>query len=158
MLRRAEFIGLPRAPKKTDLCQEHAVAVGEEAVAFADGVAVGGEDGFAAGFFVGEGADQHEEGGLGQVEVGEQAADDAEVVAGGDEDAGLAGVGFEGLARCDLSAVLKRAGSGGSGGYDAATFGECGVDGLGGGGGQGVVLGVEVDVGEVFGADGLEGA
>ena len=35
---------------------------------------------------------------------------------------------------------------------------EGGVDGVGGGGGEGVVLGVEVDVFDVFGADGLEGA
>ena len=95
---------------------------------------------------------------MGQVEVGEEAADDAEFVAGGDEDAGLAGVGFEWLAGCDLSAVFEGAGGGGSGGDDAAAFGEGGVDGGGGGGGEGVVLGVEVDVGEVFGADGLEGA
>ena len=33
-----------------------------------------------------------------------------------------------------------------------------GVDGFGGGGGEGVVLGVEADVFEVFDADGLEGA
>ena len=67
---------------------------------------VGGEDSFATGVFVGEGADEHEEGGFGEVEVGEEAADDAEVVAGGDEDAGLAGVRLEGLACCDLSAVF----------------------------------------------------
>ena len=76
MLRRAGFIGSPKQPTKSkcctgsviclrDLYQQHAVAVGEESVALADGVGVGGEDGFAAGLFVGEGAYQHEEGGLG---------------------------------------------------------------------------------------------
>ena len=38
-----------------DLSEEHAVAIGEEAVFMFDGVVVGGEDLFATG----EGADEH---------------------------------------------------------------------------------------------------
>jgi hypothetical protein len=79
-------------------------------------VGVGGEDGVEAGGCAirldggyewgvretrgarnvsGEGGDEHEQGGFGEVEVGEQAADDAEAVAGSEEDGGRAGVGFE---------------------------------------------------------------
>ena len=46
---------------------EHAVAVGEEAVFFGDGLAVGLEDEVAGG----EGGDEHDERALGKVEVGE---------------------------------------------------------------------------------------
>ena len=42
-----------------------------------------------------EGGDEHEEGGFGEMEVGEQAVDDAEAVAGSEEDGGRGGVGFE---------------------------------------------------------------
>jgi hypothetical protein len=87
--------------------EQHAVAIGVEAVAVADGVVVGGQDGpqaavgggvsspFPVVHTVREGGDQHEEGGFGEVEVGEQAVDDAEPVAGREEDGGRAGVGFE---------------------------------------------------------------
>ena len=63
--------------KKGRLQEEHAVAVGVEAVAVADGVGVGGEDGLTAvvGVFGGvgssEGCGQYEEGGFGEMEVGE---------------------------------------------------------------------------------------
>ena len=63
------------------------VAVGEELVSFADGFFVGGND----AVFVVEGADQHEERGFGQVEVGDEFVDDFELVARVDEDAGAAG-------------------------------------------------------------------
>ena len=52
---------------------------------------VGGEGVFAAG----EGANEHEEGGLREVEVGEESGDDAEFVTGRDENMGFAGVGGE---------------------------------------------------------------
>lgn len=42
---------------------------------------ISGEDGFSSG----EGADQHQQRGLREVEVGEQAADDAKFMAGADE-------------------------------------------------------------------------
>jgi len=94
------------------------------------------------------------------VEVGEQAADDAEAVAGGDKEGGRAGVGLEveGSGRGLLGEVFEGAGGGGSGGDDAAAFGEGAVEGVGGGGGEGVTLGVEANVGEAGDADGLEGA
>jgi hypothetical protein len=41
----------------------------------------------------GEGADQHEQGRLGQVEIGHQHVGGAEAVAGRDEDVGLGGEG-----------------------------------------------------------------
>jgi hypothetical protein len=77
------------------------------------------------------------------VEVGEEAADDAETIAGADEDAGLAGVrveadsgvGFKGVGGGVVGAVLEGAG-GGARGDDAALLAEGSVDGFGGGGGQ----------------------
>ena len=81
------------------LQDQHAVAVAEEAVSGLDGVFVGGEDEFPARFgsndLACEGADQHEQGGLREMEVGEEAGDDAETVSRADEDAGLAGVGLK---------------------------------------------------------------
>jgi len=63
-----------------------------------DSVGVGCEGEFPTllrvGVGGGESADEHEKGGLGEVEVGEEAADNAEAVARGEEDAGGAGVGF----------------------------------------------------------------
>ena len=70
-------------------CQKHAVAVAEEAVVLLDGVAIGGEHLFAAG----EGADEHEQARLGQVEICEQSGDETELEAGRDEDFGFTGVG-----------------------------------------------------------------
>jgi len=140
------------------LKEEHAVAVGEEAVSFANGVGVGGEDQFPAVFFSGKGADQHKQRGLWEVEVGQEAADDPELVAGAEKDTGLSGVRLKRCACCDLSAVFEGAGSGGAGGDDAATLALCCVDGFGSGGRERVVLGVEVDIFELFHADGLEGA
>ena len=89
------------------LLDEHAVAVAEEAVALADGVTVGGEDAVSRAVGAGEGADQHEQAGLGQMEVGEQGADEAEVEAGRDEDVGDAGVGLEWPPSCVLSAAAS---------------------------------------------------
>ena len=65
---------------------EHGVAEGEEAVLLFDGCLVGAEDEVAAG----EGADEHDQGGFWQVEVGDDGVDDLEVVAGVDEDTGPA--------------------------------------------------------------------
>src|SRR4051812_13265721 len=66
--------------------QQHGVAVAEEAVAAVNRVAVGGHDGLVAR----EGADQHQQRRLGQVEVGDEDVDDAEAKTGRDEDVGLA--------------------------------------------------------------------
>jgi hypothetical protein len=103
---------------------------------------------------------------LGEVEVGEETLDDAELMAGADEDAGgtrmgveaETGVGLEGVGVGQVGAVFQGAGGGGPGSYDAAAFAEGHVYGFGGGCGEGVVLGVEVDVFESFGSDGLEGS
>jgi hypothetical protein len=80
---------------------EHAVAVGEEAVFLLDGVAVGGEGEVCAG----EGGDEEQERGLGEMEVGEDAVDALESEAGVDEEIGFAGVaaadeGFNGADGC----------------------------------------------------------
>ena len=111
---------------------------------------------------VGKGGDQHEERGLREVEVGEEALDDFEFVAlirmgaGREEEAGGAGVGGDvGLGAGDM---FEGAGGGGAYGEDAAFFADGFVDGFGGGGGEGVGLGVEADVFGAFYADGLEGA
>lgn len=135
---------------------QHAVAVGEESVALPDGVGVGAEDRFPAG----KGADEHEKGGLGEVEVGEEPLDQAEAVAGREKDASGAGVRLErltGLVR-GKDAVLKGACGSGADGDDTAAVGDGGVDGFGGAGRKGVDLGVETDIGEVVHADGLKGA
>ena len=85
----------PAAVNRCGLLQdEHAIAVREEAVTLVDGVGVGGE-GFFSALVSQEGADQHQEGGLREVEVGEEAVDEAELVAGRYKDAG--GVGVRGL-------------------------------------------------------------
>ena len=80
--------------KGVGLQEQHAVAVGVETVALLDGVGVGAKDGLAAEVGIcagcGEGGGEHEEGGFGEVEVGEQARDDTEAVAGGEKDGGRA--------------------------------------------------------------------
>ena len=56
--------------------EEHAVAVGEETVSLADGFGVGGLDEFTSG----ESAHEHQEGGAGKVEIGEERAGVLELV------------------------------------------------------------------------------
>lgn len=63
--------------------EEHAIAVAVEAVFLADGLVVGFEDEFAAS----EGADEHDEGAFGEVEIGEEGADDVEGAGWVEEDA-----------------------------------------------------------------------
>ncbi len=94
------------------------------------------------------------------MEVGQEALDDLELVARTEEDAGAAGVGLEVVIGifCVLGAVFEGAGGRGSGSDDPSFLRDSGVESGGGGLGQGVVLGVEADVGEELGADGLEGA
>src|SRR5215475_9560758 len=58
----------PGVGRSNSTVHEHGVAVAEEAIAGGDGVAVGGEDALGAG----ERADQHEQGRLGEMEVGDQ--------------------------------------------------------------------------------------
>src|SRR4029453_16997862 len=81
--------------------EEHRIAITEEAIARLDGVAIQAHDGIVSG----KGAHQHQQRGAGQVEIGDQAVDHAELEAGGDEDAGVAaclaarGPGFKGADR-----------------------------------------------------------
>src|ERR1035438_4636808 len=72
-------------------CQEHAVAIAEEAVLLLDRVIVCGQHALAAG----ESAHQHQKTRLGQVEVGEQPAHQAKPKSGRDEDLRFAGVRLE---------------------------------------------------------------
>ena len=132
--------------------EEHGVAEGEEAVLLFDGGLVGAEDEVAAG----EGADEHDEGGFWQVEVGDDGVDDLEVVAGVDEDASPAA----------LAGDLVFGGGGGLEGADArradgddAVPGLLGLhDELGGLVGDAVVLLVHLVLLDVVDADGAEGA
>jgi hypothetical protein len=134
------------AGERGSIGDEHAVAVGVEAVAFADGFLVGGEDEFAAG----EGADEHEERGTGEVEIGEERAGLLEFVGGVDEDAGAAGTRLDGAGRLGLEDACD-------GGADGdAAFG--GIEGGGGVGGNRVALLVHFVVLDVFGFHGEEGS
>ena len=131
---------------------EHGVAEGEEAVLLFDGGLVGAEDEVSAG----EGADEHDEGGLGQVEVRDDGIDDLEVIAGVDEDAGPAA----------LAGDLVLGGGGGLEGADARRAdGDDAVAGLlrrhdelGGLVGDAVVLLVHLVLLDVVDAHGAEGA
>lgn len=83
---------------------EHGVTIAEEAVALSDGFGVGVEDEFAAFGAAGggEGADEHEEGGFGEVKVGEEGVDDFKLVGRIDEEAGFGGGGNDFAVRsCD---------------------------------------------------------
>jgi hypothetical protein len=70
---------------------EHAVAVGIEAVAFTDCLVVGLQDELA----IGKGADEHEEGAFGQMKVGEEGIDHLELVGWVDENVSAPLGGFE---------------------------------------------------------------
>ena len=129
------------------LDDEHAVAVGVEAVFFFDGFGVGFHDELAGG----EGGDEHHESAAGEVKVGLKGVDGFELVGGVDEDVGFALAGGD-LAVADQ--VFQDAGDGGADGGDF--FGR-----LHFGGGfsvEFVALGVHVVVAWVLGFDGAEGA
>src|SRR5690349_5252026 len=128
--------------------EEHRVSVAEEAVARGDRVAVGGQDAIAAG----EGGDQDEERGPGQVEVGDQVIDRAEGVVRADEEVGGAGAGGDGARRG--GGGLERADHGGADGDDGAAGG----DERGGGGRDGEALGVHAVGAEIVVAHRGEGA
>ena len=152
------FFSAKKPPPYLLLEDQHAVAVAEEVVLFADSVGVGGEDQFPAPLAASEGADQHKQRGLRQMEVREKASDNLKFIAWAEEDAGLAGVGFKRSPSEDLGAVLKRACSGGAGSDNAPTRVQRGVYRFSSSGREGVTLSMKVDVGEVFGANRLEGA
>src|SRR5690606_26582481 len=79
-----------RAPFMPPLLhQQHAIAVAEKAVFFAHGFGVGAEDQLASG----EGAHQHEQRGLRQVEIGQQRAHRAEFIRRVNKNARLVRIG-----------------------------------------------------------------
>jgi hypothetical protein len=84
-------------PVKKPSNDEHRISVAEEAVVFADGFGVGGKDEFAAGGLTGsgKGADEHEQCGAGQVEVGEKPIHDLEGIRRINKNAGAATAGNE---------------------------------------------------------------
>src|SRR5437763_6965549 len=71
---------------------EHAVPVRIEAVALCNRVVISAEDVFCSA----QGADQHQQSGLRQVEVRQESIDDQELVSGIDEQVGIA------LCRCNF--------------------------------------------------------
>ena len=104
--------------------EEHAIAVAEEAVFLLDRVRVCGQHALAAG----EGADQHEETGLGQMEVGEEGADEAEVEAGRDEYFRLAGMGLQFASSGLKGTVLQSSYNRGAYGNDPTAFAHGSID------------------------------
>ena len=88
-----------------------------------DGVPVGATDVVVAG----KRADQHQQGGFGQVEVGKEGINDTEAVAGGDEQAGVAAEWRKPAARCR---AFQGAQGSGADGDDAATARTAGSDGI----------------------------
>ena len=105
-------------------------------------MAIGCKDCFAPR----EGADKHEQARLGQMEVGEQAADEAEVEAWRDEDLCLAGVRFKWTADCLLCTVFQRANDGGADGDDAACTARSVVDGVCCGLGECIAFAMQVNL------------
>jgi hypothetical protein len=143
--------------------EEHAVAIGVEAVTLGDGVGIGAEDVFASG----EGTDEHEQGGLREVEVGEECFDGFEIegrafgrwMFGGwvDEEVGGGGTCGDGSG-AEADGVFEGADRSSADGNDAARGAKSVVDGGRGGGGDGIGLGVEFVVFDAVDADRLEGS
>src|SRR3954449_8780808 len=65
----------PKSARSVRLQDQHTIAVGEETVLLAHSLVIGGANEFA----VGERGDEHEQGRPGEVEIGEQGADDLEL-------------------------------------------------------------------------------
>src|SRR3954462_8704386 len=112
--------------------EEHGVAVAEKAEAFADRGGVGLQDEVAAAGFAGgsEGAYEHEQGGAGEVEVGEEGIHDFEIAGRVEKKAGAA-VSSNELSMVGGSDAFQHARGGGADGDDAAAFGFGLVDGAG---------------------------
>lgn len=150
---------------------QHGVAKAVEAVTSGNGLVVSVEDELT----VGEGADEHQQGGSGEVEVGDQGVDDAETETRVDEEVGWAAEGDDGAAWAwvlsgALAGGLQDADGGCADGDHAvagefglvdllgdfgAEFAELGVDGvlfdvLLGNGAEGVEADVEGDEGELY--------
>src|ERR1700678_1996619 len=121
------------------LRNEHAVAVGEEAISGFDCVTVSRECVLSAG----KRAYQHQQGGLGQVKIGQQRLDDVQGRAGGEEDVRRAGMRLQ---TADAGTMLQGADGCGAGSDDAATVEQCLLDLQGCFLGKGISLRVEVDL------------
>ena len=135
--------------------EEHAVSVGVEAVAIGDCVFVGAEDVLAST----EGAYQHEQGGLRQVEVGQHRFDhfkfEAYFMIWVDEKVGRGGAGDD-CSFADANGMFERANRCGADGDYSAAGAEREIDGRGGAYRNGIRLGVEFVILDAIDPDRLE--
>ena len=106
----------------------------------------------------GEGGDEHEERGTWQVEVGQQAIHDRELVAGMDKEIGRARTGLQAATAGAYRCRFQRARGGGANGNHAAARGASGCDSRGSGLGNLVALGIDRVVFNVFNTDRFERA
>src|SRR5580698_1945712 len=97
---------------------EHAVAVGKEAITGFDRMMVSRECFFSPG----KRAYQHQKRGLRQMKIGQQRRDDIQAGAGGKEDVGGAGMWLQ---PADAATVLQRADGRGARSNDATAFEQC---------------------------------
>ena len=107
------------------LFYKHRIPEAEKAILHLYGGAVGGENIVP----IIEGADQHQQCALGQMEVGNQSIHRLEAIAGIDENAGVAADGVHDAVL--VRYALQRAAGGGTYGNDSATRCAAGVDQIG---------------------------
>ena len=112
---------------------------------------VGMEDVFASA----EGADQHEQGGLREVEIGEHGAHCLEFEAGVDEEVGSGGTRENGSC-AEANRMFEGADGGGTDGDDAARGEESLIDRGGCGGGNGIRFGMKFVILDALDVDGLK--
>ncbi len=136
---------------KISLPYKHRIPKGEETVFFLHGGFVGFQDIFAAG----EGGHHHEEGGFGEVEVGDDGVGDFPFVAGIDVEARPIAAGFHAAA---LAGRFQRADGRGADGDDAAPFFFRAVYGGGDVLGDGVPFAMHFVVFDIFFGNGAESA
>ncbi len=140
------------------LVDEHGVAIAEKAVLVLDGESVGFENEVASlgSFGGGEGGDEHEQRGFGEVEVGDEGVDDAEGGWGVEEDGG--GTGACGDGAMFLGEVFEDPDGGGADADDAAFFLDGLLDGIGSGGADGEAFRMHAVILHGGAFDGGEGA
>src|SRR4026208_1136837 len=112
---------------------QHGVAVDEEAVAFADGLGIGGENHFATACFArcSERADEHKQSGAGEVKIREEGINDFETARRVDKDLRPATSCAEFSCRC-IGGAFQHAYGSGADGNDPAAFPLGGIDGVSG--------------------------